>query len=245
MELFLISVMGLILGSFYNVIATRLPNNESIVSPRSSCICGHVLTPLELVPIFSYLYLFGKSKCCKTKLSILYPLTELMTAGLFVSGYLIFGYTLQFLELLIVASLFVIISVSDLLYQIVPDEVLIAASILLIPFVLITDFPHYLNHLIGAGVAIIIMTAIVLFSKGKGMGGGDIKLFILLGFVFGWEGFVALFILSIFIGLIHAIFSKWIKKTNIIPFIPSIAIATLVTLLSNNYLYHWYIIRFF
>jgi leader peptidase (prepilin peptidase)/N-methyltransferase len=245
MTLFLMAVLGAVLGSFYNVVGTRIPNNQSIVSPRSSCSCGRELKSFELVPVLSYVFLLGKSKCCKTRLSVLYPLSELVTAALFLYGYVLFGPTALFLEFIVLASLFVIITVSDLLYQIIPDEITIAASVILVPFVLITDFSHYLYHLTGAGVAILIMSGIVLFSKGKGMGGGDIKLFILLGFVFGWEGFVSLFILSIFVGLVHAIFMKFVKKTNVIPFVPSIAIATLFTLMSNNGLYHWYISRFF
>ena len=97
-------IFGIIFGSFFNVVGYRLPKNESIISPNSYCPkCKKKLGFFELIPLFSYIFLLGKCKRCKNKISFLYPLFELLTGVLFVTCYLIFGISTD----LIIALLFI------------------------------------------------------------------------------------------------------------------------------------------
>jgi len=93
-----IFIIGCIFGSFFNVVGYRVPNELSIVRPGSFCPkCKHSLRWYELIPIFSFLIQKGKCRDCKEKISIIYPVVELTTGILFVSSYLIFGFSNQFL----------------------------------------------------------------------------------------------------------------------------------------------------
>ena len=86
-------MLGLVLGSFYNVLGYRLPKKESIVFPSSHCPnCNHQLKFWDLIPVLSYIFLQGKCHYCKKKISIIYPIIELATAILFVTSYYIFGF---------------------------------------------------------------------------------------------------------------------------------------------------------
>ena len=102
-------MIGAILGSFYYVVAYRIPKGESIISPPSHCPnCNHRLGPLELVPIFSYLFQLGRCKNCKTKLSFFYPLYEFISGVLFALSYISYGFTLQLIITLTFVSLLLI-----------------------------------------------------------------------------------------------------------------------------------------
>ena len=92
-----IFILGLVFGSFYNVVGYRLPNNMSIAFPASHCPnCNHKLKFYELIPVLSYIFLKGKCSSCKKRISIFYPFFELLTAILFTISYLIFGFNLKF-----------------------------------------------------------------------------------------------------------------------------------------------------
>ena len=126
-------IFGTVLGSFYNVVAYRLPKGESIVKPASHCPkCNHQLGASELVPIFSYIFLKGKCKNCHDKISPFYTIFEFITGCLFLLSYLIFGFSIEFYIALIFASMSIIIFISDYQTMIISDEVLISAIILLI-----------------------------------------------------------------------------------------------------------------
>ena len=101
-------LLGLFVGSFYNVVALRLCKNESIVFPGSHCVnCNHKLAWYELIPVFSYIGLRGKCKKCKIHISIQYPIIEFLTGVLFALSFYIFGFSLQTLASLILVSIVV------------------------------------------------------------------------------------------------------------------------------------------
>ena len=100
-----IFIMGLLFGSFYNVVGMRLPNNESIVFPGSHCEkCNHKLKWFENIPLISYIILGGKCSNCKTKISIWYPAIELFTGMLFLISDYTFGLTYEFAIAIIISS---------------------------------------------------------------------------------------------------------------------------------------------
>ena len=112
--------MGLLFGSFYNVVGMRLPNNKSIIFPGSHCEkCNHKLSWYENIPLASYILLGGKCKNCHTKISIWYPAIELFTGMLFLISYYTFGLTPEFAIAVIISSLVSIIFVSDINYYII------------------------------------------------------------------------------------------------------------------------------
>ena len=136
--LVIVFIYGLLLGSFYNVVGYRVPNNISILKPRSFCPkCKHELRWYELLPVLSYIIQRGKCKKCKCSISIFYPIIELLTGLLFALSYYLFGFSLEFLISILTVSFLVIVIVSDFNYLIIPDEVTITFSILSIVIQLI------------------------------------------------------------------------------------------------------------
>lgn len=242
--LIIIFLYGLVLGSFFNVVGIRVPKNMSIVTPRSACPnCGRALTPLELIPVLSYLIQFGKCKNCKTKISPIYPLMEFINACLFVLAFFRIGWEGELLIAWTLISLLVIIVVSDMYYMLIPDKILLFFFILF--FIERTLFPlsPWWDSLLGAGFAFLLLLSIAIISKG-GMGGGDIKLFALLGFVLGLKVVFLAFIFSCFIGAmiggIGLAFGK-IKRKRPIPFGPFIAIGTLFAYFYYESIVNWYL----
>lgn len=243
-------VFGAVLGSFYNVVGYRLPKGESLLFPSSHCTkCNHKLGASELVPIFSYLFLGGKCKKCGQKISLFYPIFELISGLLFAGSYWIFGFSLELLIALTFISALLIIIISDYQTMIIPDEVLIVASIaLFIEFFVAYGFSVTLER-IGAGIlAFVTMfllkkTGDFLFKK-ESMGGGDIKLMFLFGLVLGYPmALISIFVAS-FIALPVGIYftfkyrdQKYIDDEEIpehsIPFGPFLAISAILLLLSQ------------
>ena len=143
-------MVGAIFGSFYYVVAYRLPKGESIVYPSSHCPnCNHRLGPLELVPIFSYLFQLGRCKSCKCKISIFYPLFEIVCGLLFGFAYLSYGFNFELLIVLTFVSMIMIIMLSDYYYMIISDEVLIFFGVsLFVEMIFIYGFNYALVHLL-------------------------------------------------------------------------------------------------
>jgi len=225
-----IFILGLILGSFYNVVGLRVPEKQSIVAPRSACPhCHHQLTSFELIPVFSYMFLGGKCRQCKARISPIYPLMELATGLLFVLAPLILGWTNELFVAWTLISLFIIIFVSDITYMIIPDKVLLFfTGIFLLERIVIPLQPWW-DSLAGAAAGFLLLLFIAVISKG-GMGGGDIKLFALIGFVMGIKlVFISFFISALYgaiFGIIGLMTGK-VKRKNPIPFGPFIAAGTL------------------
>ncbi|MCQ6278266.1 A24 family peptidase [Bacillus sp. EB600] len=223
---------GLVLGSFFNVVGLRVPINQSIVKPRSSCpTCGHQLKAYELIPVISYLIQGGKCRGCKSRISPIYPLMELLTGILFAIAPAVIGWSGELLVALTLISLFMIITVSDIAYMIIPDKILLVfAGICLFERILWPLTPWW-DSLVGAVVGFTLLLLIAFVSKG-GMGGGDIKLFSLIGFVLGFKLLLLSFFLSTLYGAVFGILAllfKLAKKRQPIPFGPFIVAGTLTS----------------
>lgn len=232
-------ILGTILGSFYNVVGDRLPKGESIVLPRSHCpICNHVLSPLELIPIFSYLFQKGRCKNCHKKIPLFHPIFEFASGVLFALSYLSFGLTPELIIVLTFVSMLLIIFVSDIQTMIIPDEVLLVTGILLlIEIYFISGFDAVITSIFDGIIAFLIMYTIkkmgdFLFKK-ESMGGGDIKLLFLFGVVLGWPLALISIFLGSCIGLPIAILTVVLKKDHEIPFGPLLALGALVLLFSK------------
>lgn len=224
-------VYGLVFGSFYNVVGLRVPKGESIVNPPSHCtVCDRRLTLKDLVPVFSYLFLRGKCRVCGTKISFIYPLMELITGILFVLAYLRFGISWELAVALVFYSLLVVLTVSDLAYMLIPDKFLLFFGSILVVLRIIEPLDPWWDSVVGAVLGFSILLLIAIISKG-GMGGGDIKLFLVIGLVLGTVHSLVVLGLASVIGLIFGIISLRLSKQGRktpIPFGPSIALAAVI-----------------
>ncbi len=232
-------VFGCVFGSFYNVVGYRLPKHESLIRPASHCPkCNHKLSPWELIPILSFIFQKGKCRNCHTKISGFYPLFECATGCLFALSYLIFGFSWQLLISLLFISMILIIIISDYLYLIIPDEILIVfGSLLWIVIIISEGIKTGLFMLAEGAVAFIIMyllklTGDFLFKK-ESMGGGDIKLMFIIGMILGYQLAIINIFLASIIGLPIAFIIMLKKKEHIIPFGPFLGIASIIILLSQ------------
>ena len=223
-----IFVLGLVFGSFYNVVGYRLANNMSIVFPASHCTkCNHKLRFYELIPVISYLFLKGRCKVCKERISPFYPFFELLTGVLFLLSYLKFGLTLDFLIAITFISVLIIISISDVKYFIIPDEVLITGVILIIIELVIKTFVNDLT--IFNGVIMPVLNGLGAFAllflfkclgdlmfKTESLGGGDIKLLFLISFIYIPHLFMMMTAVTTFTTISITIFFMFFPRINFI-----------------------------
>ncbi|HEU5140256.1 MAG TPA: prepilin peptidase, partial [Bacillales bacterium] len=181
--------MGLVLGSFYNVVGLRVPKHQSILHPPSHCMsCGHNLSGSDLIPVLSYFLSKGRCRYCHVKVSALYPMIEASTAILFWAAYSAIGWSWELIAAWAIISLLVIIFVSDVHYMLIPDRVLVFfMPLFLVLRLWASPFEFWWQPFLGGAVGFIIPFAVAVVSRGN-MGGGDIKLFLLLGLLLGWKG---------------------------------------------------------
>jgi len=235
-KLYLIAffILGSIMGSFYHVIATRLSNGRSIISPASHCEkCNHILKWYELIPILSYVIQKGRCRQCKTKLPISYLMMEICTGILFAVCYHAFELTLSLIASLIFVSSLIIIIISDIEYMIILDEVLIFAilGIILVDAIDIGLYETSLKILAATGsfiTMILIKKMGDIMFKQESLGGGDIKLMFLVGLVIGYPMAVCNIFLATFIAFPIALFLLIAKKDNIIPFGPFLSMSAII-----------------
>lgn len=227
-------LIGLFFGSFYNCVANRLSNNESIIKPGSHCDnCKRKLSWYELIPVFSYLFLHGKCGKCKVRLSIWYPLTEIATGILFALSYIKFGFSIETLISICIVSILIITFISDSKYYVILDEVIIIGLILLIILMYFnTGLYGVARGIIGSLFLGVVMLLVKLIGdkafKTESLGWGDVKLSLIAGFILGIKlGAVYIFVGSL-IALPFALISSLKNKSRIIPFGPFLSIALLV-----------------
>jgi len=235
----LILIFGLVIGSFFNVLGYRLPKKESIVFPSSHCPnCQHKLNFWDLFPVLSYLFLKGKCRYCKVKISPIYPLIELLTALLFIVSYLIFGFSIEFIIAIVFSSVAVITIVTDIRYMIIEDSVLIIGSlIILVLSIFNIGFSETVSMLINGLLSFILIYIIKMaadFSfKKEAMGGGDVKLMFLIGMMNGFSMTFVTLCMASFIAFPYAIYIYLSKNDNILPLGPFLCIAALIVYFSG------------
>jgi len=229
----IIALIGAAIGSFLNVCIRRIPAGESLILPASHCPrCLHPIKYYDNIPIVSYLLLRGKCRHCRERISLQYPLVELLTAIIALFLFWKFGLTLKFLFSFIFACTLTVITFVDFGHQIIPDVVTLPG----IPFfflaaVLAMDVPWLeaaLGILIGGGILYAIAFGYELIAKREGMGGGDIKLLAMLGAFFGWKSLFFILLISSLTGAVVGIAVMLIKGKDMkyaIPFGPFLSLA--------------------
>lgn len=232
-------LVGVVFGSFYNVLGTRIPKGESIVKPSSHCEnCGHVLKWYELIPIISFLALKGRCSSCKTKLSWMYPFSELFCGILFAISFYSYGFSIELFVSLIISSLLIIVIVSDINYMIIPDRFIVIPSILIIILKLIEfgvekTFYAVLSGILSFTIMYLIMKLGSFLFKKEALGGADVKLMFIVGLCL--EPFLSLIVIIIasVIALPVALFLLYKEKENIIPFGPFIVVGLLIMMFTK------------
>lgn len=241
-------IYGIIFGSFFNVVGLRVPKKESIVAPPSHCpTCKRKLGIMDLVPVFSYLFLRGKCRGCGEKISPIYPMMEFLTGLLFSFSFYQIGFQLELVVALLFVSLLVIITVSDIAYMLIPNKILwpFGVGLLLLRFV--SPLAPWWDSLLGAVVGFGVLLLIGILSKG-GMGGGDIKLFFVIGLVLGTIQTLLTLVLAAFIGTVVGLFilrRLGKDRKTPIPFGPSIAAGALIAYFWGEKIVGWYGSLFF
>ncbi|PZD95083.1 prepilin peptidase [Paenibacillus sambharensis] len=240
-------VLGLVLGSFYNVVGLRLPRGESVIYPPSSCgSCGMRLRARHLVPVFSYIASRGRCGGCRAKISLLYPAGELATGLLFVWVYSLHGVSEGLWTGLLLVSLSVMVTIADLKYMLIPNKLLL---LFLVPLVAAVSFTSELplwNHALGALTGGAVLLLIVIVSKG-GMGMGDVKLFALLGWVLGLPLVLLALIMACLAGTVIGgtlLLTGHIQRKQPVPFGPFLAVGALAAYGYGAAIVDWYITLF-
>lgn len=240
-------VFGAIAGSFLNVCIVRLPKEESIISPRSHCRnCKMTLPWYDLIPMVSFLWLQGRCRFCKSRISIEYFIVELLTALMTIKVLQEFGIRPQGFCYLVFVYALLVATVIDLHYRIIPD--IISMGGMIFGFLLSFHFLpiHFLESLFGiltgGGFLFLLAYGYFKLTHREGMGGGDIKLAAMIGAFLGYKAiFLVLFISSI-LGSITGIFLMLIQKQTLqyaLPFGPFLAVGAWITLFYGDTILYW------
>lgn len=236
-------VLGAVLTSFTNVVGLRVPRNQSIVTPRSHCpTCGHVLSAWELIPVFGYLFLRGKCRGCGGRIAPTYPIFELLGAIGYGYSFSLYGYSFTTLLAFIFLSTLLALAVSDLSTMLVPNVILKCMAPVLLGLTYIAGADWWVP-LAGAALGFFILATVFFVSKG-GLGAGDVKLFTMIGLVLGpRDVLVALFLASLIGAIVGGglILTRKIGRKQPIPFVPSIALGTMLTFWYSERFFDWYI----
>jgi leader peptidase (prepilin peptidase)/N-methyltransferase len=242
------------LGSFLNVCIYRIPLKKSILFPSSFCPnCGAKIRAWDNIPLLSFILLKGKCRKCKNKISVQYPLVEFITSALVVIIYLQFGWGWEFVAKSILCLLLIAIFFIDLKHRIIPDVITLPGIALGLFFSFFVKSPSVLNSFVGilVGGVLFYLSAVLgeLLFKKESMGGGDIKLAIMLGAFLGWQKILLVFLLSAVLGTIVGttalFFSKDVKETRMIPFGPFLALGSVLAIFLGDMLISAYIKTFF
>lgn len=239
-------LIGLVVGSFLNVLIYRIPLHLSPARGFSFCPeCRHRLVWPDLVPVFSYVFLKGKCRYCKAPISPRYPAVELLNALLYLGFFLQFGLGLQTLLYMISASCLLAAAFIDLDHGILPDRfnlIIGACGVLLMLFS--SDLPWW-HRLIGLGAVSLPLLVIALLTGG--MGEGDIKLYAACGLLLGWQNAVFSFLLAAVLGAAYAVFLLLRKKATgktAVPFGPFISFGVLISMLAGDRIIRAYLSLF-
>lgn len=244
-------LLGSAVGSFLNVLIYRLPRKESILFPSSRCpSCNHKLAPKDLVPIFSYIFLKGKCRYCRAKISIRYPLVETLTAIFFALSFWVYGWSFHCFKILILFSFLLPIFFIDIEHMLIPD-VLSFAGLGIGFFLSLLEGKIYqsiLGSIVFGGILLLIYLGALLILKEEGMGQGDIKLGFFLGSFLGLKLSLLALFLSYILGGVISVFILLFKNKDLktaIPFGPFLISGSFISLFWGESIISLYISFFY
>jgi leader peptidase (prepilin peptidase)/N-methyltransferase len=245
-------LLGLAFGSFLTVVTHRVPKGESLVAPRSRCpVCGTRLRNADNIPVVSWLLLRGRCRSCGARISPMYPLTEIATAGLFAAAALTFDRVWVSVMIAPFLGVMVALAIIDLRHRIIPNRVVYPSLLAFAAYIVIVgiaggglDVTRAALGMLAYG-GVLLLVAIV---SPKGMGMGDVKLAALIGLVLGSLGLRYVTVAAgagVLLGGVGAIVAliAGASRKNVIPFGPFLAAGALVAAflapqISSVYLTH-------
>lgn len=244
-EVIIAALAGALMGSFVTVVAHRVPEGESIVTPRSRCpACGTQIAAYDNVPVFSWVLLRGRARCCGVSISARYPATELCLAVIY--GGLAIRYRGEPGELilaLVLAATLAAVTLTDLERRIIPNRVLAAAAILGIAITVGSDpgsLPERGISALGAGG--VLFAAALAYPKGMGL--GDVKLAAVMGLFLGIAVIPAMLMAlaaGSLVGVAIIVREGASARKRAIPFGPFLALGGIVALFTGQGLIDWYL----
>lgn len=246
MVIVIVIVIGLVVGSFLNAVIFRLHTGKSIVSGRSECMrCHHQLAAIDLVPLFSFLFLRGRCHYCRKKISWQYPIIETATALSFVLLFRNFQFSVtgyQFFAQAIFICFLIVIGTYDLKHYLILDKVVYPAAVL--AFIVSVINHSLLSGLYGVLVVSGFFALQYLLSSGRWIGFGDVKLGIFLGLLFGWELGILLLLIAYLAGAVVGIGLIASGKKNFgskVPFGTFLAGASIIVMLYGQGMLNCYL----
>ncbi len=231
-------IIGTIFGSFLNVIIYRIPNQLSIIKPRSHCPkCKKMIPFYRNIPIISFLIQRGKCNQCNTSISFIYPLTEFIIGIIFLTGFHYFQYV-EFISFILVSSLLYAISIIDYKYYIIPLELSFFTLLALLPNIIFSSNPLFYIYglLVGLGYLLFIYTVTWVITKKEPLGLGDIQLIALLGLWLGPLKILITIFLSACVGIFYWIILYFIKgheKNRKLPFGTFLSLSAIIIYLTK------------
>ena len=244
-------LLGLVVGSFLNVVIHRVPERQSVVRPRSRCPrCEAPLRSRDNVPVLSWVLLRGRCRSCQGPISVRYPVVELGTAALFTAAAVRLGADPALPAFLVVFAALVAISAVDLERFIVPNRILypalfLAAPLLVAAAVLDGDWSSLRGAALGGVVAWVMLFAIHMASP-RGMGFGDVRLAGLIGMLLGWLG-IGHVLLGLFLAFLTAalvgvglVAVRLRGRKDKVPFGPFLALGAILAVLFGSPILSWY-----
>jgi prepilin signal peptidase PulO-like enzyme (type II secretory pathway) len=259
-----IAFIGAAFGSFIDAVTWRLHNKRNFVSERSECEhCHHILGPLDLIPVLSWLWLRGKCRYCKSPITPLAPITELVMALLFVISYLYWPFSLEtwqgvalFVMWLVYLVMLGILFVYDVRWQLLPNVVVYPLIVLgladaalrvsvQVPSASVID---YATHVVlGVAAMAGVYGTLYVVSRGRWVGFGDVKLAIFMGAVLGWQKTLMVLMLANIIGLLvvaPGLLTHKLTPKSHVPFGPFMIMAFVIAGLFGDALVSWYLHTF-
>lgn len=237
----IIFLYGIVIGSFLNVCIYRIPKKESVVTVRSHCMsCGYQLQWYDLIPLFSYLFLGGKCRKCRTRIPVQYPLIEGLNGILYVLVFWKYGLSVESLLYSLLFSALLVLSVIDFRTYEIP--VGINYFILALGLVrVVTDVGNIRDYLIGLPAVSVFLLFIYYLTKGRGIGGGDVKLMAAAGLLLGWKLIVFAFLLGCIVGaVVHVLRMKLAGADRVLAMGPYLSVGIGFAAMWGNELIQWY-----
>jgi len=249
------ALLGLAVGSFLNLCIDRLPKGKSIVRPGSHCdSCNQSLKAVDLVPVFSFLWLKGSCHYCGARIPLRSPIVEFATAAIFAFLAWHYGLSLELAFAVVYAGIFIVIFAIDLEQELILNIVVFPAMILAFAFSFFWGgfeelWPgigpgFVLSALLGGAAGFVLMLLPYLLTRGRGMGYGDVKLAAFIGLMSGFPlVLVALLVGSIAGGLVAVflLLSRMVKSRKAaIPYGPFLAAGAMVALIWGDKIFQWW-----
>ena len=237
-----IGLLGIIIGSFLNVLILRIPQGQDFVKEPSHCMkCGHRLVWKDLVPVFSYLFLKGRCRYCGSRISPQYPVIESVNGALWILCVAVRGFGAEGILLCLLSSLLLVISVIDWRTYEIPPQLNLGILILGIVKLFLVQGNRW-EYIIGMFAVSVPLAILFYISKGKAIGGGDVKLMAAAGMFLGWKNAVLALALGCILGSVIHVMRMWLQGADrVLAMGPYLSAGIFLAALFGNAWITWYL----